>query len=135
MSYITKKIGLYVLLLLIISSCIPEEGAGPIDPTINNPLNISAPSGFTWNTTQEVDVVLSKLLIPISLVRVVTISSETGSVLYKGTHDLSKDLLLKVTIPSYVTKMTVEVGDIVIEELIQNNKITFNFPVSQGEAN
>jgi hypothetical protein len=135
MSYFSKNLGLFVLIVLIGTSCIPEDVTGPTDPTINNPLEISAPTGFTWSTTKDVDVTFGKLFLPISLIRVLTLSTETGTVLFRGAHDLSTDFAMKVSIPSYIQSLTLEVGELKMVEEISNNRIQFAFPIIEDGSN
>ena len=120
-----------VVLLLAVSafSCIPDDGVNPIEATVNNPLEINAPNGFTWSTTSTINVRLDKLFIPVTLTRVVELRDDNGNVFFKGSHDLAKDLSLSLTLPNHVQSLTLQVGEVVMKETITNGQLNFSFPV------
>jgi hypothetical protein len=124
-----KKILTILLFSAATLACMPEEQVNPTNPTINNPLEINAPSGFTWSTTTTLNVRLNKLFIPVSIVRAVEIVDEAGTVYFKGSHDLSTDFSLNVTIPTHIEGLSMQIGEITMHATKTGNQLTFTFPI------
>lgn len=123
-----KKYFVFLFFSLGFMGCIPEEKISPPDPVADNLLEIMAPAGFDWTTTQKVDVKLEKLFIPISLVRAIELKDESGTILFKGSHDLSTDFTLTVTLPNHVQSLILTAGDVVLKEPVSDKKCLFSFP-------
>ncbi|UJP63722.1 hypothetical protein [Mongoliitalea daihaiensis] len=124
-----KKVLLSFLIGLAAFACIPEETNSPQNPVVNNPLEISAPVGFTWTTTRSISVTLDKIFLPSSLVRTLVLKDGDGTQLFKGSHDLTQDFSLTVTVPNHVNKLVMEIGEVLLEKSITGSSMAFTFPV------
>lgn len=124
-----RKAFLSFLIGLAAFACIPEETNSPQNPVANNPLEISAPAGFTWTTTKSVSVTLSKIFLPNSLVRTLVLKDGDGTQLFRGSHDLTQDFSFTVTVPNHVDRLVMEIGEVIIEKSITGSSVAFAFPV------
>ncbi|MGY6520645.1 MAG: hypothetical protein ACXIUD_02890 [Mongoliitalea sp.] len=124
-----RKVILSFFIGLAVLACIPEETNSPQNPVVNNPLEISAPMGFTWTTTKSISVTLNKIFLPSSLVRTLVLKDGDGTQLFRGSHDLTQDFSLTVTVPNHVDKIVIEIGEVLLEKSISGSSVAFSFPV------
>jgi hypothetical protein len=123
-----KKLGLLSSLIILLSviSCTKDQYDFPT-PTSGNLKEIKVSSNFDWSTSKPVDINITGLPTIVPVYSTLSIRDEEGSTLYQGMHEMGKNTVIKVNVPSVTDKLHMQYGTVTYVLQIENGKAEFSF--------
>ncbi|MBK9292259.1 MAG: hypothetical protein IPM52_11625 [Bacteroidetes bacterium] len=113
------------LLILGFSSCQKDPIIKPEKPGSMADLKVS--NQFDWKTTQNVEVQVQGLQLPVQVQRTIVISDGQQAVFYKGMQAMNANVTYNIVVPAYLRELKVSFGTISKTLPIQNGKVVFNY--------
>ncbi|HMM11178.1 MAG TPA: hypothetical protein PKE03_03690 [Bacteroidales bacterium] len=84
-------------------------------------------ASFDWKTTQNVQVQVQGLQVPVQVMRTIVISDGQQAEFYKGMQAMNANATYDLVVPAYLKELRVSFGTISKTLPIQNGIVVFNY--------
>lgn len=116
-----KLLSAAVLIGFFFGACSKDGNNTPNNSTPEKFQDLNVSSSFDWRTNQDVQLQIIGLPTVNTIERTLIVKNQDGETVYKQTWEMSESGSLSITLPKYMTELTVEYGS--IEEQVEINSI------------
>ena len=120
-----KKIVILISAALLLTTVSCDKEIIPVTKAKSTDLVV--PAEFSWKTSQDIDIQVKGLALPVDFYSTLQILDKEGTRLYAANYNLRSNLAFKLTVPATVEELVLKMGKRTLNAKVTNGKVTFDF--------